>query len=79
MNINQAHKMDIIYETSSSIKYTEENVWKLMESLQYDQSSHADTINTFTVVFIFIIFVLGIILSIGIFRWYIKKNILIKI
>lgn len=69
-----------VKDETSSINYVEENVrnvWELMESLQYNQSKYADTKNTFNItLLIFIILLLGIVLSIGGFRWYIKNKVI---
>lgn len=73
---NQNHTINVKDETSS-INYVEENVWELMESLQYNQSKYADTKTTFNItLLIFIIFLLGIVLSIGGFRWYTKNKVI---
>ncbi|XP_022162756.1 epsilon-sarcoglycan [Myzus persicae] len=71
--INQNHTMDI-KDKISSTKHVEENVWELMESLQYSQSMYTDTSKLTITLFIFIILVIGIIFSIGVFRWYKKKK-----
>lgn len=61
-----------VQDKKSKTNYAEENVWELVESLQYSQSMYTDT-TKFISILIFIIFVVGLILSIGIFRWYKKK------
>lgn len=63
-----------IKDKISSTKHVEENVWELMESLQYSQSMYTDTSKLTITLFIFIILVIGIIFSIGVFRWYKKKK-----
>lgn len=73
--LNQNHTIYNNNETSSK-KYAEENVWELMESLQYNQSKYEDK-NTFNItILIFLIFLLGIVLSIGVFRWYTKNKVI---
>lgn len=70
--LNQNHTKNNEDETSST-KYAEENVWELMESLQYNQSKYEDK-NILITLLIFIIFLLGIVSSIGVFRWYTKNK-----
>jgi len=67
-----------VQDKISSTKYAEENVWELVESLQYSQSMHTDTTKFNITLLVFIIFVVGLILSIGIFGWYKKKVIFSK-
>jgi len=62
-----------VQEKKSKKNYAEENVWELVESLQYSQSMYTDTTKFNITLLIFIIIVVGLILSIGIFRWYKKK------
>jgi len=63
-----------VQDKTSNPKNAEENVWELMESLQYSQYTHTDTTKLNITLLIFIIFVIGIIFSIGVFRWYKKKK-----
>lgn len=64
-----------VYDETSSTTYSEENIWTLIESSQYSQLKYAETTNTFSItLLICIIFVIGIITSIGVFKWYIKKK-----
>jgi len=63
-----------VQDKISSTKHTEENVWELMESLRYSQSMDGDTSKLSITLLIFMIFVIGIILSIGVFRWHTKKK-----
>ncbi|VVC26480.1 Hypothetical protein CINCED_3A016265 [Cinara cedri] len=70
-NIKTIHTNNVKYETLNITYPEENNIWELMESLPYSQSSHDYTTNTFSIVFI--IFVLGIISSIVVIRWYTKK------
>lgn len=65
--------MNDVQDKKSKTNYAEENVWELVESLQYSQSMYTDTTKFNITLLIFIIFVVGLILSIGIFRWYKKK------
>ncbi|XP_026814739.1 epsilon-sarcoglycan [Rhopalosiphum maidis] len=74
---NQNQTMNV-QDKISSTKYAEENVWELVESLQYSQSKHTDTTKFKITLVVFIIFVIGLILSIGIFGWYKKKVIFFK-
>jgi len=67
-----------VLDKISSTKHAEENVWELMESLQYSQSMDRDTSKLNITLLIFMIFVIGIIFSIGVFRWYKKKVIFLK-
>ncbi|KAF0766227.1 epsilon-sarcoglycan [Aphis craccivora] len=69
---NHNHTMNV-QEKKSKKNYAEENVWELVESLQYSQSMYTDTTKFNITLLIFIIIVVGLILSIGIFRWYKKK------
>jgi len=70
--INQNDTINVKDEISN-IKYADENIWKLMEYQQY-QSEYANT-NTFNItLLIFIIFILGIILSVSFFRWWCTKK-----
>lgn len=72
--LNQKHTIN--NNETASIKYAEENVWELMESLQYNQSKYEDK-NTFNITLLmFIIFLLGIVLSISVFRWYTKNKVI---
>lgn len=66
-----------VQDKISSTKHAQENVWELMESLQYSQSMDRDTSKLNITLLIFMIFVIGIIFSIGIFRWN-KKVIFFK-
>lgn len=70
----QNNIMNVRDETSSNT-YSEENTWTLIESSQYSQLKYAKTTNTFSVTLIIcIIFVIGIITSVGVFKWYTKKK-----
>lgn len=76
-NLYQSQPIKVEDDTSSSTKYTEENTWTLIESLKYSQSENANTEKTFNItLLICIICVIGIILSIGIFKWYTKKKVI---
>jgi len=67
-----------VQDKLSSTKHAEENVWELMESLQYThQSMHTDASKLIITLLIFVIFVIGITLSIGVFKWH-KKVIFLK-
>lgn len=68
--LNKIHTKNVKSETSST-NYVNENKWELMESLQYSQSKIAATTNTLIII---IVFVIGIVLSITIFRLYTQKN-----
>lgn len=82
-SLNQNYSTDIKYETSNIIQHTEENIWELMESLQYSQSKfelNPKYMSFKIVLLIFTLFILGIIIGIIIYRWNTKKtNIFIKI
>lgn len=73
---NQNHTINV-QDKISITKHAEENVWELMESLQYNQSMDRDTSKLNVTLLILMIFVIGIIFSIGAFRWY-KKVIFLK-
>lgn len=75
--LNQNSTRNIKYETSS-IEYSEENTWEFIESLQYKQSKYADTISTFNLTLIVLIFFILLIFVIGIFKRNIMKNDIIK-
>jgi len=62
-----------VQDKLSSTEHAEENVWELMESLQYTKSMHTDASKLIITLFIFVIFVIGITLSVGVFRWHKKK------
>ncbi|CAI6368956.1 unnamed protein product [Macrosiphum euphorbiae] len=72
--INQNNHTMNVQDKISITKHTEENVWELMESLRYSQSMDGDTSKLSVTLLIFMIFVIGIILSIGVFRWHKKKK-----
>lgn len=76
--MNQIHTKNVNYETSSTT-YSEDNIWELIESLEYRQSSHAESMKTSSIVFLIFMFVLGVISSIGVVRWYTKKSCLNEI
>jgi len=67
-----------VQDKISNPKHAEENVWELMESLQYNQPMDRDTSKFNITLLIFMIFAIGIIFSIGVFRWYKKKVIFLK-
>lgn len=66
-----------VQDKLSSTKHAEENVWELMESLQYTQSMHTNASKLIITLLIFVIFVILITFSIGVFRWH-KKVIFLK-
>lgn len=66
---SQNHTTNIKNESSSPKNV--EDIYELIESLQYSQLKFEDTTNTFI---ISVIFVLGIILSIAVYIWYTKKK-----
>uniref|UniRef100_A0A2S2QI50 Epsilon-sarcoglycan n=1 Tax=Sipha flava TaxID=143950 RepID=A0A2S2QI50_9HEMI len=66
--LNKNHTKNEKNETSST---NHENKWELMESLQYNSQSKYAATNTFNVaIIIIIVFVIGIVLSIMVFRFY---------
>lgn len=77
MELTNSYQNNImnVHDETSSTTYSEENTWTLIESSQYSQLKYAETTNTFNLTLIIcIIFVIGIITSIGVYRWYTKKK-----
>lgn len=64
-----------VHDETPSTSNSEENIWTLIESSQYSQLKYAANTNTSNItLLICIIFVIGILISIGVFKWYTKKK-----
>lgn len=76
MKIQSQNYTTNIKNESSSPKNAED-IYELIESLQFSQLKYADnTSNTFNITLIItVIFVLGLILSIVVYIWYTQKKV----